>query len=342
VRVGFDVSPLHRPHPRGIVRLVESLVAELERRGRIEVVRLAPEPAQSLRRWRRSALPAAVRPESLAGLHSFVSAFAWRGPGRRVQTIHELPWRHGVRENADLAHRCWAALGPRKADRVLTGTAFVARELGHVDKVRVCPWGVGPPFQEEPPPGAVDEPVLARYGLPDTPFALCVGAVRPKKNLAALLDGLAELRRRGGPALQLVVTGEHTPELRRDLGRAQRLGLARWISTPGTVAEVDLPALYRLASLVPVLSRSEGFGFPVLEALASGTPVVVPMDSAQAEVAGARGIAVDAADPASVAGGLERALLEREALRYVLPERARELSWSRCAAQVEELWEELA
>ena len=279
MRIGFDVSPLVRPHPPGIVRVVRELTEELERRGRIEVVRLAPPPGaegRSLRAWRQRELPQAVRGERLIGIHSYVSAFAWRGPGRRVATVHELPWRHGVRENADLRHRFWASLGRRRADRVVCATETVARELGSPANVRVVPWGVGPPFEDEPPPGVVDEPVLAKYGLGDSSYALCVGAVRPKKNLGAVLRGLAELRARNGPRLQLVVTGEHTPELRRDLGLASQLGLSAWVSTPGVVDEGDLPALYRLAAVVPCLSRSEGYGLPVLEALACGTPVVVP------------------------------------------------------------------
>jgi len=167
MRVGFDVSPLQRPHPPGVVRVVRELVAALEERARLEVVRLAPPEGAGLRRWRQRDLPREVVPRGLAGLHSFVSAFAWRGPGRRVQTVHELPWRHGVRENAGPRHRLWAALGPLLADRVLTASEHVARDLRRrrlpgAARVRVCPWGVGPPFAREPPPGGVDEVVLAR------------------------------------------------------------------------------------------------------------------------------------------------------------------------------------
>lgn len=347
MRVGFDVSPLHRPHPPGVARVVRELTAELERRGALEVVRLAPPDGRDLRAWRRRDLPALVARERLHGVHSFVSAFPTRGPGRRVQTIHELPWRHGVKENAGPRHRLWAAVGPLRADRVLVPTEHVARDLRRrllpgAGKVRVCPWGVGPPFEEEPPPGVVDEPLLGRYRLPEGPLVLCPGAVRPKKRLEATLRGLARLREEGGPAVQLVVTGPETPSLRRDLGLVSQLGLSRFVSTPGEVPDEDLPGLLRLAAAVSVLSRSEGFGLPVLEALACGTPALVPPQSAQAEVAGAHGLVVDPDDPADVARGLREAVERREELRYVLPERARELTWARCAEQVERTWEELA
>jgi glycosyltransferase involved in cell wall biosynthesis len=123
---------------------------------------------------------------------------------------------------------------------------------------------------------------------------------------------------------------------------ASRLGLARFVTTIDEIADADLPSVLRLASLVPVLSRSEGYGLPVLEALACATPVVVPAASAQAEVAGDAGIPVDPDDATSVADGLARALAERESLRPCLVQRAREFSWARCATQVESIWKEIA
>jgi glycosyltransferase involved in cell wall biosynthesis len=356
VRIGVDVSPLHLPHPRGIVRITRGLVGALERRANHDIVRLAPRADDvgargsrrgSLARWRQVDLPRAAADLELAGIHSLLSAFPLRGRGFRVQTIHELPWEHGVRESADFFHRAWAALGPMIADRVITATHHVerdlrARVLPGGSKVRVVPWGVDAPFTDEPPPGTVDEVMLGKYRLPGEPLALCLGAVRAKKNLAAVLNGLAELRRRKGPLVQLVVSGGDTRALRRDLGLASRLSLTRFVSTPDEIAEDDLPPLLRLASVVPVLSRSEGFGLPVLEAIACGTPVLVPKDSAQSEVAGPLGIAVEPDDPRSVADGFERALAERESLREPLARRGREFTWDRCAAEVEEIWEEIA
>jgi glycosyltransferase involved in cell wall biosynthesis len=339
-RVGFDVSPLHAPHPTGVVRATRGLVEALEARGMIEVVRLAPQG--DLRAWRHRRLPKIERDLGLAGIHSPVSAFPWRGRGGRVQTVHEVPWRHGVAENSDWKHRAWAALGPMRADAVIAPSEHVARDLRRSAKVRVVPWGVGAPFEPEPPIGAVDEVVLAKYRLGQDPLALCLGAVRAKKNLEAAIRGLAELRERNGPRVQLVVTGEDTPDLRRDLGLVAQLGLSRFVSTPGVVSDSDLPSLIRLASAVVVLSRSEGFAFPVLEALACATPAVVARDSAQSELAGSAGIAVDAGDPASVARGFERAIAEREDLRPQLVARAAEFTWSRCAEQVEAIWKEIA
>ena len=347
MRVGFDTSPLSRPFPPGVVRVAECTLAALEQRGVLEVVRLDPPPGGSLNRWRQRELPRLVRSRELVGLHSFVSAFAWRGPGRRVHTVHELPWKHGVQENSGWRHRFWAGLGRRRADATVTPTHFVARDLGAREaarggKLHVVPWGVEASFCEFPPAGVVDELVGGRYRLPQDGFVLCLGANRAKKNLAALLRGLARRIEQGARPLAVVITGKDTLDLRRDLGLGSKLGLARHISTPGEIEAADLPSVLRLASVVAVLSRSEGFGLPVLEALASGTPVIVPRASAQAEVAGEFGLEVDAEDADSVAAALERACQEREEQRYILPARAADFRWETTAERIETIWKGLA
>lgn len=347
MRVAFDVSPLVQPHPPGVVRATAGLVSALERRGVLEVVRVAPEPDEAPRPWRQKRVPQLLRALEAQGFHSAVSAIPLRAPCPVVQTVHELPWRHGVEENADLRHRLWAALGPLRAARVVCPSEHVAadlraRRLPGAERVRVIPWGREERFTPEPAPGEVDEVLLGRYSLGQDALLFCPGAVRAKKNLAALLHGLAALVARKGPRFQVVVSGEHGADLRRDLGLVSRLGLARYVSTPGTIEDAHLPGLYRLATAVPVLSRSEGFAFPVLEALACGTPVIVPRDSAQAELAGAAGFVVDPGDPESVADALLRAHTEREELRFVLPERAAGYTWDLAAERVEALWKELA
>ncbi len=346
MRVGFDVSPLGGTSSPGVERVVRCLIEALERRAALEVVRLRPDDGQELSRWRQSALPAAVTKMGLAGIHSFTSAFPWKGPGKRVQTLHEMPWRHGVRENAGWRHRAWVRIGALRADRVVCPTHFVARDRGRIrwarpGRIRVIPWGTGPPFQPDPPAGLVDEVLLERYRLGDEPFVVVVGGVRRKKNLAALLEGMAERARQGASPLRVVVTGPETPDLRQDLGLASRIGLARWVSTLGSIPEADLASLLRLSTAVCVLSHSEGFGLPVLEAMACGTPVLVSRNSAQEEIAGELGIRVDPGESLQVAQGLQEAVRERERLRSELPEQVRSFSWERCAGRIEDLWREL-
>lgn len=340
MRVAFDCSPLERPYPPGVRRATAGLLAALEDSGRFELLRLAPEAGEDERRWRHGRLPRLLADLDCAGLHSPVSAFPFLGPGRRVQTVHELPWRHGANENTDLAHRFWAHLGPWRADAVLCPTELVRADLragsSHGrERVHVCPWGIDPGFGD---PEAARARDLSRYALPDAPFALALGAVRPKKGLAFGLRALATAELPPVTELHLVVTGEETPELRADLELAGALGLRERVHAVGLVDEADLGALVTRASAVLLLSLSEGFGFPALEALACGTPVVVREGSAPAEVAGPCALATRPEEAASVVDALSRALEADEASRARGRERAAEYSWERSAAIVEELW----
>ncbi len=345
--IGFDAAALAPPHSPGVARVAREILRALEARGNLDVVRLTPPAGMGLRAWRQRELPRLVTSESLVGLHSFTSAFPWRGPGKRVQTVHELPWHHGVKEHSDWRHRLWSWAGPLRADRVLCPSAFVAedwkrRRLFGTDRLRVVPWGVAPEFTQDPDPTLVDELVLERYHLGDERFALALGAVRKKKNLAATLHGLAALREHGREIPRLVISGGDTPDLRRDLGLASKLGLSRWIVTLDVIEEEDLPSLLRLAEFAVVLSRSEGFGLPALEAVACGTPAVVARASAQAQAAGPAGITVDPADPQSVADGFARALDERRALAQASRDHANAHTWDRTAEAIEAVWGELA
>jgi glycosyltransferase involved in cell wall biosynthesis len=349
MRIGFDVSPLHRPHPPGVVRATRGLVEALERRARIEIVRLVPPPRIGLARWRQWTVPGLTRALQLDGVHSCVSAFPLLGRGARVQTIHETPWFTNVAENADFRHRAWAAIGPLRADRVIvpseaTGRGVRASSPPSADKVRVCAWGLDDVFT--PRASASDDHARERRGLADVPYVVCAGAVRAKKNLAAVIRGVAHHRRASSARIVIAVTGERTPELMRDLVLAEELGLARDVRTLGVVDDAELAALLRGAIAAPVLSHSEGFGFPVLEAQACGTPAIVPRGSAQAEVAGEAAFFVDASEPATVSAALESARqLARgtpRAPHRASIENAARFTWDACAERVEAAWSEIA
>lgn len=338
MHVGLDCTPLGSPHPMGITRLTSALAGALEQVDGIQVSRLTPPPG--LRAGRRRAF---LRGESkrldLSGIHSFLSSFPLGGRGWRTQTVHELPWKHGVTENAGLGHRLWAGPLGRFASATIVGTEATARDLGR--PARVVGWGVTEEFVPDPPRGEVDEVLLGLYRLPERPLVLCPGAVRAKKNLAAVLEGVAALHERTAHRVQVVITGPDTNDLRRDLGRAQKLGLARFVSTPGVVPEEHLPALYRLASATAVLSACEGFGLPALESTACGTPVITPRGSAQSEAAGPRAFLCEPSEPATVAAALEQAIEQREDLRWELPGTVEDRTWNRTARELVALWETL-
>lgn len=345
MRIGFDTSALVRPHPPGIVRLVAGAMAALERTPGISALRLEPKGKDSLRVWRQVRLPQFVRERELVGLHSFVSAFSLFGPGVRVQTIHELPWLHGARENAGLGHRFWAKLASRRADMILCGSEFVAREVAVgalAKRVRVCPWGVDlEHFGRAPTEELRRRARELSGGSESSEVLLAIGAVRRKKNLTALLRGLNERKRRGATPLILAVTGAIGSDARRDQGLARALGVegdVRWL---GNVDEELLVALLHESRAVAVLSHSEGFGLPVLEAFAAGRTVLVARNTAQGEVAAGLGIEVEPSDANSVADGIELALHDasRDALRRA---HASTRSWTHCAQRIAEVWREFA
>ena len=354
MRIGFDASPLVRPHPPGVVRAVAGALAALERAPGLTALRLAPAPGENLRLWRQVRLATLVRERELLGVHSFLSAFPLAGTGRRVQTVHELPWLHGVGENAGLTHRFWARVASLRADRVVCASEFVARELDRgalAGRVRVCPWGVDAArfsrTPEEQARRALDELLgLAPDGRPG-PIVVAPGAVRAKKNLRVLLEALAAARGSPEEQVRLVVTGPVGGEARSDQRLAGQLGVEAQVRWVGELDEAVLVALYHASAAAALLSRSEGFGLPVLEAFAAGRPVIVAEQGSAAEVgdvAGGLAVGVDPSSPAAVLAGLRRALsaeehsAERAARRLA---RAQAFSWERCAGRIAEVWREL-
>lgn len=337
MRIGFDVSPLCRPHPPGVVRATRGLVDALERRGRIEVVRLGPPARARIGTWRQRDLARAVHELGLTGIHSPVSAFPVFSAGARVQTIHELPWTRGEEENADARHRLWASVGPLRADAVVCPSAATAEAVRAgsplaAHKVHACAWGVDGAFG--PDDGGDDEALLRRIGVGRRAFVLAPGAVRAKKNLGAVLRGVAHAR----ADLDVVVTG---PLTAYSIATAARFP-ATSVRMVGEVDDRTLAALVRSAEAVLVLSTSEGFALPVVEAQACGTPVIVSRGSTQAQTGGAAALQVDPDDVEEVVGALERARTHRARISADGIEHAQRFTWDRCADQIERVWESIA
>ena len=188
------------------------------------------------------------------------------------------------------------------------------------------------PGRDEPLARVDPAPVRARYGLaPD--YLLHVGTLQPRKNLARLMEAAASLRARW-PELQLVLAGQ--PGWQAGPILAQARAHSDSVRLLDYVPDDDLPGLYSGARAFVFPSLYEGFGFPVLEAMACGTPVVCSNTSSLPEVAGEAALLMDPEDTAALAGAIGR-LLEDTALRENLIarglEQARKFSWERAAQE---------
>jgi alpha-1,3-rhamnosyl/mannosyltransferase len=240
----------------------------------------------------------------------------------------------GPHRRAALAASTWLAF--RNARVVIAISEWVGRDLTGAfglrdDRVRVVPLGVSPSFR----PHRADElhGVRARLGLPDR-YLLYVGITKPHKNLDGLLRAVARLASDDDDDVPaLVVAGaedeRYAPALRRLAGEL-RLGHDR-VRFVGPVDEADLPALHAGAEVFVFPSRQEGFGLPVLEAMASGVAVACSDRSSLPEVAGDAAVLFDPDDPAAIAAGIRRALVEREALGAAGVRRAAQFTWQRTA-----------
>jgi glycosyltransferase involved in cell wall biosynthesis len=203
----------------------------------------------------------------------------------------------------------------RSADAIVAVSAFTRDELGALlgvpaDRVRVVGNGVDSVFVPGGPTASGD-------------YVLAVGTLEPRKNLSRIVEA------------------SHLAEVELRVVGAQGWG---GVTVPGWVGRADdqeLAALYRGARCLVFPSLYEGFGIPVLEAMACGTPVVTSRGGATEEVAGGAAVLVDPLDAASIAAGIGEAERRRAELVARGRERAGEFTWEHVADEIEAVWREL-
>ena len=275
-------------------------------------------------------------PRALRKLPPDVAHFLYAIPplyrGRVVLTIHDLSFEHfpDVMTRKDrLLFKTQVPRSARRADRVLTGSEWTKQDLvGHYgldeERIVVTPYGVDPVFS---PDGA----------RPDGNYVLFVGAIQPRKDPLTALEAMALVDN----DVELVLVGQNKLGGDRVLQALRRLGLATRTTWKEYVEPGELAALYRGAAALVFPSRYEGFGLPVVEAMASGTPVVATTAGAIPEVAGDAAVLVEPGDPAALAGGIERALADRDRLVEAGLQRVKRFSWPETARRTLEVYREL-
>ena len=260
-------------------------------------------------------------------------------PVSTVVTIHDMSLRlypqcHPVRRlllNRPLMH-----VAIRQASAIVTVSHSTRRDLLRLhglapERVSVVHEAASPAFRPIRDRARLDC-VRAKYGLPDR-FILYVGTIEPRKNLARLIDAFGQARA-AGIRHDLVCVGPYGWSSRDLAGRIEQLGLSSHVHFTGYLPFEDLPIIYNLGELFVFPSLYEGFGLPVVEAMASGTPVLTANTSSLAEIAGDGAETVDPMDTEAL-GDAICALLTDEPRRRDLAERgwqrSRAFSWSQAA-----------
>jgi glycosyltransferase involved in cell wall biosynthesis len=319
-------------------------LTEAEWTREIEWVRLANRPsAPGLRsvlmslgaQW--GVLAAAALRRRLQVVHGLAYVVPPIAPGiARVVTVPDVIWARpqgslGLRGTVGM--RVASPVSVHVADRVIAISRVAATDISHhlriaADRIDVVPLGV----RVSAAVGSTPESVLReRLGLGDDPVLLCTAALRPHKNLLRLVDAHRRLR---SQRVRLVLAGSLTGHERELREAAARAGTAARLHILGFVSELDLEGLYRLATGFVLPSLEEGFGLPVLEAMARALAVACSDTGALADVVGDAALKFDPLDPVAIAAALD-GLLERPQLRSELVDRglarAATFSWEATA-----------
>ena len=307
------------------------------RGGRLETTAGARSLAEQ---WR---LPALVRRAECDLWHAPYVVYPYAVPMPVVATVFDVI---GTRPTSGADHRAVAlavGLALRRARLVITASEAACRQIARAfpasaAKLRVVPSGVASQFT--PPPAESRRQVPDRLGLPAR-YLLYVGTDRPHKNLPRLVEGFGRYRRSAADDIVLVLAGLRDPRFSPAPARAVAdHGLGEAVRFLGRVADDDLPALYAGAELFVSPSLEEGFGFPVLEAMACGAAVACSTAPALVELAGDAAVLFPPDDAGSMAAAIAEGLDRQVELRRRGSTRARLFSLARCAAGTAEVYRE--
>lgn len=247
-------------------------------------------------------------------------------------------WRGTWRKRyADFAAR-------HSADRYVTVSEFSKRDICRFhrlppERVVVVYNAASERFHQKLPSEQIAR-IREKYGLPREYF-LFLGGFDKRKNVGTLVEAFAQLASDVPP---LVLAGEHNREFAAIADRIAALGLRDRISCPDGLADEDLPAIYQGAMALVHPSRYEGFGLQLVEAMASGVPVLASGTTSLPEVLGGCGLLFDPDDPRAIARQMERVARDPDLRRDMAEKgrrRAREFSWHKAAEQILRLYLDL-
>ena len=274
-----------------------------------------------------------------------------RGRFGTVLTIHDLWLDRYPQYSKKLFGQAWASfrtgLRVRRATRVIAVSHHTARDIEELyglpaRDVSVVHPGVSQEFFRERTEAGFSA-LASRHTIPTRRYVLFVGGATPRKNCRALLEAFAK-REDVRKQYHLVLVGNPVHRGHSILETASHLGVQDRVICTGHVSMEDLRALYSHADLFVFPSLYEGFGFPVLEAMACGTPVVTSNRTSIPEVAGDAAVLIDPEDTDMLAEAMGRILSDtvlQESLRSQGFDRIKEFSWEKTARQVLDIYREI-
>lgn len=366
------VNARHLSGPRtGIEVYMEQLLGSLARSGQVRITALSWAPLGLEQAGLREKVPSR-RPEFPAGALGSLRATLWktwfdqwgclrgvlpahgvlfhgmdgflpyavRRRDRCVATVHDLGWQVHPKLYPAKLRVMYGALFPwalRRADRIIAVSRYTADDLIRragvaASHIEVVHHGLDPVFAET---DGVSEPARG-----DHPYLLAVGGISPRKNTRRLIEAFARWRARGGAraAYELRITG-----LSLDPSAGAGQDLPAGVSLLGYVEKAELRRLYAGAAAFLYPSIYEGFGLPIIEAMASGAPVLTSSTASAPEVAGGAAVLVDPFSVESIEAGLDRVTDSEEAqrLRSLGRERARHFDWNAAASRTVEIYREV-
>lgn len=267
----------------------------------------------------------------------------------KVLTIHELSgylFPEIQTSTWGILHKYYLPFILKRVDMIIAVSHSTKRDLMKYmdvpeDKIRTVYNGMDAEKFKVLSPSYI-ELVRQKHQL-DFPYILYVGNLEPKKNIPTLLKAFRAVNVKNGGDYRLVIVGQKVWKYQPIFNTIKDLNLQNKVIFLGYVPEQDLPGIYNAASLFVLPSIYEGFGFPPLEAMACGVPVITSNSSSLPEVIGDAGIMVDPYDSAALADAIDQVLSD-EKLRATLIKRGLErvklFSWQKCAEETVAVYEE--
>ena len=305
----------------------------------VQTSRLPTENPMVRIAWEQSAWPLAAQVQRLDLLHSmaFVTPLASRKP--KVVTVYDLSFVHFPERYTTFKRKylqTQTARSVNEAKRVVTIAEDGKRDVHEVfgvplDRIDVVTPGVGDIFQPIPTPELI--PFKQKHNL-HKPFILHVGTLQPRKNLPVLLEAFAAL---DDSEVELVLIGGKGWLFDEIFGRIESLGITDRVRFPGFVPDEELPFWYNAAAVKVMPSIYEGFGIPLADAMACGTPVIASTASSLPEVVGDAGLLFSPQDSTALTACIEKVVYDSSraaTMRERGFEQSRKFSWKQSGARM--------